>query len=56
VVGFLTRDEIEAILLVVDRSTWIGQRDYAPLLMLVQTGLRLAKITGLRDQDLTETG
>ena len=45
VVGFLTRDEIEAILLAVDRSTWIGRRDYALLLMMMQTDLRLAKIT-----------
>jgi integrase/recombinase XerD len=56
VVGFLSRDEIEAILLAVDRSTWIGRRDYALLLMMMQTDLRPAKITGLRDQDLTETG
>jgi integrase/recombinase XerD len=48
VVGFLTRDEIEAILAAVDRSTWIGLRDYALLLMMMQTGLRLAEITGLR--------
>src|SRR5258708_7590919 len=46
VVGFLTRDEIEAILLAVDRSTWIGRRDYALLLTMLQTDLRLAKITG----------
>jgi integrase/recombinase XerD len=52
VVGFLTRDEIEAILAAVDRSTWIGRRDYALLLVMMQTGLRLAEITGLRDQDL----
>ena len=52
VVGFLTRDEIEAILAAVDRRTWIGRRDYALLLMMMQTGLRLAEITGLRDQDL----
>jgi integrase/recombinase XerD len=53
VVGFLTRCEIQAILAVVDRSTWIGQRDYALLLMMMQTGLRLAEITGLCDQDIT---
>jgi hypothetical protein len=33
VFGFLTRDEIKAILLAVDRSTWIGRRDYALMLM-----------------------
>jgi site-specific recombinase XerD len=52
VVGFLTKLEIEAILSAVDRSTWIGQRDYALLLVMVQTGLRLAEITGLRQQDV----
>jgi integrase/recombinase XerD len=44
-VGFLTRGEIETILEAVDRSTWIGRRDYALLLMMMQTGLRLAEIT-----------
>lgn len=52
-VGFLTRGEMEAILAAVDRSTWLGRRDYALLLVMVQTGLRLAEITGLRDPDLT---
>ena len=53
VIGFLTRAEIEALLAAVDRNTWIGQRDYALLLLMMQTGLRLAEVTGLRDQDLS---
>lgn len=52
-VGFLTRSEIEALLDAVNRTTWIGRRDYALLLLAVQTGLRLSEITGLRHQDVT---
>ncbi|HEY3755334.1 MAG TPA: tyrosine-type recombinase/integrase [Opitutaceae bacterium] len=52
VVGFLTRAEIEGMLSVVDRSSWVGQRDYALLLTMMQTGLRLAEATGLTDADV----
>ena len=52
-VGFLTRPEIEALLDAVNRTTWIGRRDYALLLVAVQTGLRLSEITALRHQDVT---
>ena len=31
-----------------DRSTWIGRRDHALLLLAVQTGLRLSELTSLR--------
>ena len=51
-IGFLTRAESEALLAVVDRHTWRGQRDYALLLLMMQTGLRLAEVTALRPQDL----
>jgi integrase/recombinase XerD len=46
-VHFLTRLEIEALLAAPDRATWIGRRDYAMLLLAVQTGLRLSELTGL---------
>lgn len=52
-VGFLARPEIEALLDAVNRTTWIGRRDYALLLVAVQTGLRLSEITALRHQDVT---
>ncbi|MBM3852505.1 MAG: integrase [Verrucomicrobia bacterium] len=52
-IEFLTRAEADAVLAVVDRKTWRGQRDYALLLLLLQTGLRLAEATGLRPQDLS---
>jgi len=56
-VDFLTRPEIEALLNAVNRTTWFGRRDYALLLLAVQTGLRLSEITALRHQDVTlDTG
>jgi site-specific recombinase XerD len=51
-VGFLTRSEIDALLLAPDRDTWLGRRDHALLLTAVQTGLRLAEITSVRQQDV----
>mgnify|MGYP000113433924 CR=1 FL=1 len=52
-VDFLTRPEIEAVLAAVDRTTWIGRRDYVLLLVAMQTGLRLSELTALRPQDVT---
>lgn len=46
-VDFLSRAEIEALLDVPDRSTWIGRRDRALLVLAVQTGLRLSELTSL---------
>jgi integrase/recombinase XerD len=51
-IGFLTRTEIEALLAAVDCRTWIGRRDYAFLLVAMQTGLRLSEITAVRREDL----
>jgi integrase len=51
-IGFLTRPEIEALLAAVDCRTWIGRRDYAFLLVAMQTGLRLSEITAVRREDL----
>jgi site-specific recombinase XerD len=46
-IHFLVRPEIEALLAAPDRSTWIGRRDHALLLLAVQTGLRLSELIGL---------
>jgi site-specific recombinase XerD len=51
-VTYLTRTELEAVLGVVDQSTWIGRRNHALLLLAAQTGLRLSEITGLRPSDV----
>ncbi len=51
-VRFLTRTEVDALLAAPDRCTWFGRRDHAFILMAVQTGLRLAEITGTTRDDL----
>ena len=54
-VHFLTRSEIEAILAVPDRITWLGRRDHALLLLAAQTGLRLSELINL-DRDAIHLG
>jgi len=54
-VHFLTRPEIEALLAVPDRSTWIGRRDHALLLLGIQAGLRVSELVGL-DRDAVILG
>ena len=51
-VSYLTRPELDAVLGSVDKSTWIGRRNHAMLLLAAQTGLRLSEITGLRQRDV----
>ena len=52
-VGFLTRPEIDALLAAPDRNIWLGRRDHALLLTVLQTGLRLAEITSIRQRDVS---
>jgi len=52
VVSFLTRSEIEALLAAPDRTTWIGRRDHALLLVAIQTGLRVSELTRLTCGDV----
>lgn len=52
IVGFLTPEEVEALLACPDQSTWTGRRDHAFLLVAVQTGLRSSEMTGLKPEDL----
>ena len=54
-VSFLTRPEVEAMLESPDRSTWIGRRDHALVLVAVQTGLRVAELAGLHCSDVVLT-
>jgi site-specific recombinase XerD len=51
-VSFLNRAEIEALLAAPDRTTSLGRRDYALLVLAVHTGLRVSEITALRVGDL----
>lgn len=52
-VGWLTRAEMEAMLAVPDRKTRRGQREYALLLFLYNTGARVTEVAQLKVQDLT---
>jgi integrase len=51
-VTFLTDPELDALLAAPDRSTWIGRRDHALILLAAQTGLRASELTGLTCSDL----
>ena len=51
-VDFLDHTEMEALLAAPDRSTWVGRRDHAILLVAVQTGLRVSELVNLRCQDV----
>jgi len=53
-VGFLTRDEMQAILDAPDTSTWSGQRDQILLLTLYNTGARVSEIIGVRRADVED--
>lgn len=57
VVSFLSPVEVDSLLAAPDRSTWIGRRDHALLVLAVQTGLRVSELCGLRCRDLVlDTG
>ena len=55
-VGFLTREEIEAILIAPDTTTWSGQRDVVLLTILYNTGARVSEVTALQYADLINPG
>ena len=52
VIEFLTPAEVAAVLAAPDTSTWTGRRDYALLVLTVQTGLRVSEICSLTLTDL----
>ena len=49
---YLDLAEIKALLRAPDRSRWLGRRDHALLLTLIQTGLRVSELTALRVRDI----
>ena len=52
-VSFLDRPEIDALLAAPDRTTWVGRRDHAILLVaLVESGLRASELVNLRRDDI----
>ena len=52
-VNYLARPEVKALLAAPDQRVWSGRRDYAWLLIAVQTGLRVSELTGLTCQDIS---
>lgn len=52
IITSLTRPEVEALLAAPDRGTWLGRRNHAILYVLVQTGLRVSELCGLRGEDI----
>lgn len=52
VVTFLNAEEMAALLAAPDRTTWVGRRDHALLLLAVQTGLRASELVGLTRGDV----
>jgi integrase/recombinase XerD len=51
-VTFLDANEIAALIAAPDQSTWAGRRDYAVLLVVLQTGLRASELVNLRCRDV----
>jgi site-specific recombinase XerD len=51
-VSFLLPAEVDALLASPDRSRRVGRRDHALLVLAVQTGLRVAELSGLRIEDV----
>ena len=51
-IGYLSREEVDALLAAPDQGTWAGRRDHAWILLAVQSGLRLSELTGITRADL----
>jgi len=51
-VSFLSDDEVTALLAAPDQTQFIGRRDYALLLLALQSGMRVSELVGLRRVDM----
>ena len=52
IVCYLDLDEIKALLAAPDRDTWLGRRDHTLLVLMIQTGVRVSELVGLRVCDV----
>jgi integrase/recombinase XerD len=50
-ISYLDLAEIKALLAAPDRGSWLGRRDHALLLTMIQTGLRVSELTALTVSD-----
>ena len=50
--GFMTRDEINAVLAATDQTTWSGRRDLILFTLLYNTGARISEALQLRARDI----
>lgn len=55
-VGFLSREEVQAIIDAPDSSTWVGQRDQVFWATLYNTGARVSEALGIKVADVTLEG
>lgn len=51
IAGFMTREEVTAVLSACDNSTWGNRRDRVLFTLMYNTGARVSEITGLRVAD-----
>jgi len=51
--GFLSRDEVQAVLAAPDLQTWCGRRDRIMFTMLYNSGARVSEMIGIRVSDVT---
>ena len=51
-VSYLDLDEIKALLAAPAPGTWLGRRDHTLLVLMVQTGVRVSEVVGLRVCDV----
>ena len=51
--GFLSRDEVQAVLAAPSTADWCGRRDRIMLSLLYNTGARVSEITAIRVADIT---
>ena len=51
--GFLSRDEVQALLAAPDAGTWCGRRDRVMFALLYNTGARVSEMIGIRVGDVT---
>jgi integrase/recombinase XerD len=50
---YVTREEMDAILAVLDRTTWCGRRDHTLLLTMYNTGARVSEMASLKQDQIS---